>query len=248
MEHQWEQIPTRDHVSGAGKTVSLQQREIVGKLNLVSFCCASSVTIAGVFGTFWHKRFEAFEIMTSIYLALFGVIIIILDVPLNFTRLIRLKEIIRKYCRLLTRLTGKGVWFIFLGCTSFATLWDTRIACILAWVISLPVCIFGISCLVFGILKSQQLDKLRQELRVMKDQGNLEDTVRQYASVGHGLSSVDFAKMAGDICQIQFSPEDLTLSFDALICESDPLDRQDRDILTYDCILDWVSDGFLLLL
>lgn len=253
MAEQWETLSSNDYHSERKSTgVSLDQPEILGKLNIASFFCASAITIAGLVGACYHKTPEGFEILTSIYLAFFGVMVIILDVPLNFTKLLRLKEIIGKYFRLLTRLTGKGLWFVFLACTSFATL-HTQSMVATAYFIALPTGVFGICCVVIGVRKSQRLDRIRRELRLIQGRGELHDTVRQYTSVSYGLgidglSSVDFAQMAEDICQIKFSPEDLALSFNALTCERDPIDRQERNMLSRECLDDWLSDGWMLFL
>merc|ERR1719506_3532145 len=105
----------------------------------------------------------------------------VLDAPLNFKLLISFKQDIHKYAKFLTRLTGRGVWYIFMGTMTFATLWENNISPFLAVVLGFFVFGVGVASTAIGVIKSRKLEKVRLNVYQHKQNGKLSQLYQEHA-------------------------------------------------------------------
>jgi len=94
----------------------------------------------------------------------------VLDCPLPgiANRFPDLKFAVDRYAALFVRDTGKGIVFIFLSCTLFASMWVNMTSAFfhfLAVVFNLFAFCIGAGALAIGIIKSQKLNKAKDDLR-----------------------------------------------------------------------------------
>merc|ERR1712217_32335 len=106
---------------------SLKQMQTITSMNLVFFAAACCIMLGALIGGLClFFSFELVDCLGMCYLIVFGGILAVLDTP--FFKQVKamgdLKMYIGKYINLLTRVTGKGVTFLFLGCTLFIMMWD----------------------------------------------------------------------------------------------------------------------------
>lgn len=88
------------------------------KLNMLLFGAACIVVLSGALAlmSFLLEPWAVFDIMNEVFLVVFGAVLFVLHAPLNFKWIMDYKAGISKYCRLLTRFTGLGMYLLFLGC------------------------------------------------------------------------------------------------------------------------------------
>lgn len=133
------------------------------------------------------------------------------------------REYFSKYVNILTRVTGKGIAFLFLGCALFSTMWDNLESSglkFLAFVLCMIPIIVGIAALVIGFIKSQKLNKVRQ---VFAQEGEnhmasvYDQHARTYGGPHGGLTMLEFSELTYKTIQIKWEDTDLKLIFNALV-------------------------------
>merc|ERR1719265_1435914 len=190
------------------------------KLDLWWFAAACCVTFGGIIGTLdlLFTQFAPIDLIDELYLVIFGGVMFVLDAPLNFKLLISFKQDVHKYCKFLTRLTGRGVWYIFMGTTTFATLWENSISYFLAVVLGFFVFGVGVASTTIGVVKSRKLEKVRLNVYQHKQKGELGKLYQQHArnSPTVGLSQQEFNEMCQSLRGVSFSPDELAAIFNAL--------------------------------
>lgn len=190
------------------------------KMDLWWFAAACCVMFSGVIGTFdlLFTTFAPIDLIDELYLVIFGTVMFVLDAPLNFKLLISFKQDIHKYCKFLTRLTGRGVWYIFMGTMTFATLWENSISYFLAVVLGFFVFGVGVASTTIGVVKSRKLEKVRLNVYQHKQKGGLAQLFQQHArsSPTMGLTQQEFNDMCQTLRGLSFSPDELAAIFNAL--------------------------------
>merc|ERR1719464_1078351 len=99
-------------------------------MNLVFFagaCCLILGSFVGFLVSFFRFELDLLtDVIEMAYIFMFGVILAVLDTP--FFKTIKamgdFKMYIGKYVNILTRVTGKGLAFLFLGSDLFCVLWE----------------------------------------------------------------------------------------------------------------------------
>merc|ERR1719262_373680 len=152
---------------------------------------------------------------------------------------------IRKYIKFLTRLTGRGVFFVFLGTMTFASLWENNISPFLAVILGFFVFGIGVYSTVFGFVKSRKLEKVRVQVAQNKDAGKLDALYKNFARTAPqlGLTRPEFNDMAQQLKGVSFDPDDLVYIFKALTTGFS--DREDN--IDYNSFQEWASSGMALL-
>jgi len=190
------------------------------KMDLWWFAAACCVMFGGVIGTLdlLFTQFAPIDLIDEMYLVIFGGVMFVLDAPLNFKMLISFKQDVHKYCKFLTRLTGRGVWYIFMGTMTFATLWENSISMFLAVVLGFFVFGVGVASTTIGVVKSRKLEKVRLNVYQHKQQGGLAQLFQQHArnSPTMGLTQSEFNDMCSTLRGVSFSPDELAAIFNAL--------------------------------
>merc|ERR1719506_2749916 len=111
-------------------------------------------------------EFAPMSFVTILFMLVFGMLMVVLDFPIPHPSpmLAAVRAHIYKFFLFLTRFTGRGVWYLFLGTMIFATLFNLNISAFFGICLGGYVGILGLVTLIFGVRLSQKLDVVRQEL------------------------------------------------------------------------------------
>lgn len=211
------------------------------KMNLLWFGAACAVMFGGLIGALdlLFTTFAPLDFLDEVYLLLFGAIMFVIDAPLNFKVIREAKDVVHKYCKFLTRLTGRGVWFIFLGTMTFATLWENSISSFLAVVLGLFVFAVGVFSTTFGYVKSRKLERVRFQVFQNKQSGKLRQLYDAFAKTAPslGLTRQEFNDLSSQLKGVSFDPDEIACIFNALT------NGPNRDNISFDDLTDWCSSS-----
>eukprot|EP00746_Dinoflagellata_sp_MGD_P073015 gnl/MRDRNA2_/MRDRNA2_29635_c0_seq1.p1 gnl/MRDRNA2_/MRDRNA2_29635_c0~~gnl/MRDRNA2_/MRDRNA2_29635_c0_seq1.p1 ORF type:complete len:246 (+),score=46.97 gnl/MRDRNA2_/MRDRNA2_29635_c0_seq1:109-846(+) len=218
-----------------------------GKINVWWFAAACAVVIGGVIGTLdlLFTTFAPLDLIDEIYLLFFGLIMFTLDAPLNLKFLMEVKTNVHRYAKFLTLLVGRGIWYIFLGTMTFATLWENNISPFLAVILGFFVFGIGVFSATFGFVKSRKLEKVRVQVSQNRDTGKLDALYKNFAKTAPqlGLMRNEFNDMAQQLKGITFEPDEQYYIFNALA--TGPADREDN--IDFQALDAWCSSGMVML-
>lgn len=186
---------------------------------------------------------EWVDALEMAYLFLFGLLLATIDTPLcptfNFVNTIR--QGAHRFVAVLTRMTGKGVVYMFLGCTLWSSMWSNlEGAFILLLAVILGSCIFlaGLISVFLGICKSVNLNHVRLELQKHQNWDQMYDTHAKTVP-SSGMTKEEFNKMAQYLRGVSFEGTDLNFVMNCL--SSDP----HRMFLTRKDIEEWAISGLV---
>lgn len=148
------------------------------------------------------------------------------DVPGSPRWASRYRALVRRHARILTRLSGKACFMMFLGCLSVCTLWPSHPGRSgSGTLVMLAVCVafFVVGVSVLGLLiavrKSVRLEKVRKAV-LIACKGVCSEAYRKYAMTdpAHGLQLEEFNRLAADNTagRTQFDITDLGIIYNAL--------------------------------
>jgi len=197
-----------------------------GPLNLAFFIASVFIIIGAFFAAltlFANGSFVDFLNLT--YMLLFGLTMAILDTPIWGTMKIvkELKANVGKYASFITRITGRGICFVFLGCANLSAMFanlDSVGMKIMAFILNGLVIIVGILAIVVGFNKSQKLKKMQWALK----SGLLENVYAKYSTqypesknpTETGLTLPEFQRLATEQAPVKFEEMELKSVFIAL--------------------------------
>lgn len=206
-------------------------------MHMLWFAAACAVMVGGLIGALdlLFTAIAPLDFLDEVYLLFFGAIMFVLDAPLNFKLIQEVKQHIHKYARFLTRLTGRGTWFIFLGTMTFATLWENSISAFLAVVLGFFVFGVGVFSAVFGYVKSRKLERVRVQVFQNKQNGKLKQLYDAFARTAPtiGLTKQEFNDMSSQLKGVSFDQDELAFILSAV--SNGP--RQEN--ISYDDLTDW---------
>jgi len=205
---------------------SLRGNPVTTSMNLVFFAAACCVMLgSAIGGIFLFFSFELVDFLEMCYFFMFGATLAVLDTP--FLKTIKamgdLKMYIGKYVNILTRVTGKGVAFIFLGAALFSTMWSNLEGAFLLFlsvVVSLVPFVVGVIAVVIGVMKSQKLGKARRHLEMSNVDTQYDRYAQTFRGPMGGLSPNEFNSLTMENGGFKWEDPDLKLIFNALV--SDP--------------------------
>merc|ERR1719506_1154342 len=104
--------------------------------------------------------------LSESFLVVFGLIMMILDLPVGATspRANMVRDTVYKYMLFLTRFTGRGLWYCFLGTMIWSALWDLNINWFLGFGLGLYAILVGLIAMVKGVRLSLKLDMVRKQI------------------------------------------------------------------------------------
>merc|ERR1719160_2021600 len=104
--------------------------------------------------------------MSESFLVMFGLLMVVLDLPFGATspRANMVRDSIYKYMLFLTRFTGRGLWYCFLGTMIWSALFDLNISWYLGFMLGLFVVFIGLVTMFKGIRLSLKLDMVRKQI------------------------------------------------------------------------------------
>jgi len=228
------------------------------KLNMLLFGAACIVVLSGALAlvSFLLEPWAVFDIMNEVFLVVFGAVLFVLHAPLNFKWIMDYKAGISKYCRLLTRFTGLGMYLLFLGCLLFNCLWNEDVSYLFAVLFTLYVCGLGVFALFFGSVKTLKLDRVRREVLAKVAVGNGgngadKEAVLAFASGftsehrGSALTKGDFQDMCASLpSKITFINSDLALVFKSIGAEQ-ASDTPNHELILLEDFCEWCQPGAL---
>eukprot|EP01066_Platyproteum_vivax_P020673 Platyproteum_vivax@DN8601_c0_g1_i1.p1 len=224
-------VPTSaSHIADQMETGGQKIEDTLSRLNCkyqtLFFLAAIGVVFASIIGVFTSLVFfEVANCINCAFLCLFGFVMMILDIPGTPRWAGRYRLLVRKYARLLTRLTGKAMAFLYLGSLVAVSLWPRRASGsrMMLIFLALITSFFVVSVSVIGLLialrKSLRLEKVRKAIQ-NQYRHNIADVFRKFAVTDptHGLQYEEFNRMVTDHTQgrIQFDISDLGIIYNAL--------------------------------
>lgn len=164
---------------------------------------------------------QVVDTLEMVYFIAFGSVLGVLDTPvLKAIKFVEdMKFATQKYIHFLTRVTGKGVTFIFLSASLFCSMWTNLEAGLLLF-FAVTLCFFafcvGLAALTLGTMKSQKLNKARSHLA----QGVLDNRYPFHATTFRGeeggLTPQEFNNLTTENGGFRWEEADLRLIFNAL--------------------------------
>jgi hypothetical protein len=186
---------------------------------------------------------EWVDALEMAYLFFFGLLLATIDTPFlsSLTIVHTIRQGAHRFVALLTRMTGKGVVYMFLGCTLWSSMWaNLEGAFILLLAVILGSCIFlaGLISVFLGVCKSVNLNHVRLELH---KHGNWEQMYQTHAKTNPymGMTKEEFNKMAQYLRGVSFEGTDLNFVMNCL--STDP----NRQFLTAKDLEDWAKQGIV---
>lgn len=196
------------HFQQGGQAVAGIAKNMSWKvLFFVAACCTLAASLISMLNMIFSFNFAPFSFTTILFMLFFGVLMVVLDFPIPHPNpyLAMVRAHIYKFFLFLTRFTGRGAWYMFLGTMIFATLFDLKISPFFGVCLGGYVGILGLVTLVFGVRLSQKLDVVRQQL-LMGDTG----------CPTHGYSMEGFNTLAMQVAKQGFTDDELTYIFNSL--------------------------------
>jgi len=221
-------------------------------INIIWFAAAGAIILGAIMGglacTFSLEWVDALEMA---YLGVFGLVMAVLDTPVltNIKIIPQLRIAIGRYVHLLTRVAGKGLVFLFLGCVLWSSMWANLENAFLLFCSVLFggfVVLVGLTTGAVSVSKSISLDKVRKHFRQdggAIGQGALPGMYQKHARLqpGLGVSPLEFNGMVNDCRGVNFDEGDLRLIFNALA--SAPR----RNVISLADLQAWISGPMVLL-
>merc|ERR550514_820694 len=129
----------------------------------VAACCTVGAGVIAVLDLAFFA-FAPFDLINELYLLAFGLLMLIIDFPVPHQKVREYKLTIYKYLLFMTRFTGRGFWYLFLGTMVFASLLDLNISPFLGFILGGYIVLLGIVSIYAGVSKSIKLENLRKAI------------------------------------------------------------------------------------
>jgi len=188
-------------VAGIAKNMSWKLLFFLGA------CCTLGASIISILDIVFTLEWAPVSFISVLFMLFFGSLMVVLDFPIPHPSpsLAAVRASIYKFFLFLTRFTGRGIWYLFLGTMIFASLYDQDISAFFGICLGGYVGILGLVTLVFGIRLSQKLDMVRQELLMGPKE-----------CPHNGYSMEGFRTLAMQVAKQDFSDDELVYIFNGL--------------------------------
>lgn len=228
-----------DKVPLNNATVNETARKFGGKWKLLFFTCAGAVTAAGVLSIIVGVTSMAapFDFINYCYLTLFGLLMVVIDLPIDNITIREFKISIFTYALFMTRFIGRGFWYLFLAAMTVGALWDNDVSPFLGFILGGYVGLVAIYSLVYGWNLSRKLEFLRMKIR---SQGP--DQWAAYVPPV-GMTKVQFRDLGASLANIVFSDEELNY-----IVEGFSFSVRADDIVSREEFEEWVTSNNMMIL
>jgi len=188
---------------------------------------------------------EWIDALEMAYLFCFGVLLAVVDTPLctSMAFVPHVHNTVNRFVAILTRVTGKGFVYMFLGCTLFSSMWTKLTGAVylfLAFFLGVTIFLTGIISVLLGFFKSRNLNQVR--IALSKDPAGVQQQYVQFARVNPttGLTPEEFEKLSISLPQqVRFDGNDIKFVFGGL--SSDP----SRSFVSFDDFSQWVNGGMV---
>lgn len=219
----------REHIAEKVEKGGEKIENTLMKLNVryqtLFFSSGVMTVMSGIVSILESLRYFYFtNFIVSTFLIIMGLIMMVLDIPGTPRWAAKHRILIRKYIKFLTRLTGKSVWFFFLGAISCMNMWphpknESLFRSFLVVLVSAFIFCVSIVGFLIALRKSLRLEKLKKTIKIVS-KGAYIDCYRKYsvADPEHGMQFEEFNRMGADHTNgtISFDFLDLFIIFNAL--------------------------------
>jgi len=188
---------------------------------------------------------EWIDALEMAYLFFFGILLAVVDTPLftSVALVTHVHQTVNRFIAILTRVTGKGVVYMFLGCTLFSSMWSNlegALMLFLAFFLGITIFLVGMISVLLGFMKSRNLNQVRSALN--KEPQLLPQKYSQFARTNPntGLTPDEFEKLSISLPQqVRFEGNDMKFVFGGL--STDP----SRMFISLDDLTQWVTGGMI---
>lgn len=229
-----DKIPLQGNVN-----VNEAARKFGGKWKLLFFTCGACVTGAGFLSIVVGIGSMAapFDFINYIYLTLFGLLMLVIDLPVDNLTIREFRIAIFTYALFMTRFVGRGFWYLFLAAMTVGALWDNDVSPFLGFILGGYIGAVSIYSLLFGYNLSRKLDFLRMKIR---SQGP--DQWSAYVPPV-GMTKVQFRDLGASLANIVFTDEELNY-----IVEGFSFSVRADEIISREEFEDWVTSPNMMIL
>lgn len=211
-----------------------------GLWKLLFFSCATCTLAAGVISilvSLTGVLVAPFDLINYVFLTLFGLIMIIVDFPVDNPAIRNFKYSLWHYALFMTRFLGRGFWYIFLSAMQFGTLFGNDLCPFLGFIMGGWTIAVAIYSIIYGAKLSMKVEGVRRKIR---EQGR--DQWGAYIPP-NGMSKQQFRDLAASLKNIVFTEEEMTYIVAAFSFEV----RSD-DIISRDEFEDWINAPGMMIL
>jgi len=214
-------------------------RRFGGRWKLLFFSCAAAVTAAGVLSIVVGIGSMAapFDFINYCYLTIFGLLMLVIDLPVDNLTMREFKIAIFTYALFMTRFMGRGLWYLFLASMTVGSLWDNDVSPFLGFILGGYIAGIAIYSIIFGWNLSRKLEFLRMKIR---SQGP--DQWAAYVPP-IGMTKVQFRDLGASLANIVFSEEELNY-----IVEGFSFSVRADDIISREEFEEWVTNPTMMIL
>lgn len=219
--------------------IEMQAKKYGGIWKVAFFTCACCVTAAGTLSIFVGimEFLPPFDFVNFVYLTLFGLIMMVIDSPIENGLIRNFKNVIFHYALFMTRFVGRGGWYLFLAAMTVGALWDNSVSPLLGFFLGGWIGGVAIASLVYGIQLSLTLEAVRKKV--------LEQGPEKWGAYipPSGMTKTQFKEMAVALKGTVFTEEQLNYIVAAFSFEV----RSD-DIISRDEFEEWCRGPTMLVL
>lgn len=135
---------------------------------------ACSVLFAGVISIFHFiisfgdvAHWSPCTFLSCCFLLVFGLMMMVLDWPMKTgnPQILTVRDNIYTFALFLTRFTGRGLWYVFLGSHCWVALYDDSINQLFGIVLTTYLVILGLAAAAKGIILSKKLHDVHKDIR-----------------------------------------------------------------------------------
>jgi hypothetical protein len=194
-------------------------------------CCVLAAALISMADLVLTFRWAPVSFTTQGFLLFFGTLMFVLDFPFshNSHTMTSIQSHIYKFMLFMTRFTGRGLWYTFLGSMIFVALFDLKISSFFGVLLGGFVSVLGIVTTCYGVLLSRKLNSVRQAVLAS-------DFEQECPS--QGFSKQDFRDLARRVNQTDFTDDELDYIINGLSFTAHNTGMIMRDEYLY-----WVSPG-----
>mmetsp|Transcript_1184 Transcript_1184/g.2315 ORF Transcript_1184/g.2315 Transcript_1184/m.2315 type:complete len:248 (+) Transcript_1184:61-804(+) len=181
---------------------------------VAALCVLTAACLALVLDIF-YIQFAPANFVSEVCLLAFGLLMLALDFPFlsSSSILAEVRHHIYKELLFMTRFTGRGLWYIFLGCLTWVALYDQSFGAftsLFGALLALYSKIFGLVTALYGMYLSNKLNRVRKAIM---------DGKKPPKCPTHGLNKQEFGEICHSHGKVEFTDQQLGFVMSALSFE-----------------------------
>jgi len=212
-------------VSGIAKNMSWKI------LFFTAACCVLAAGVLSILDLIFTFSWAPFSFTAQVFMLFFGLLMLVLDFPVPHpgAHLALVRNSIYKYLLFMTRFTGRGIWYTFLGTMIFGALFDLNISWFFGVLLGGYVGVLGLVTMCYGVALSRKLNGVRLAIQEQGAPPQCPD---------RGFSKQGFKELAQHVNHTEFSDDELDYIFNGL-----SFTPSNDGVIMPDEYLYWISKG-----